>query len=55
MVAKHIDSDNDHKVRYLLAKIHMVAKRKCHRAFSKKSYLLAKIHMVAKPQTDFIT
>ena len=36
-------------MRYLLAKIHMVAKPPCNRSIISSSYLLAKIHMVAKP------
>ena len=55
MVAKHAINVNGVTESYLLAKIHMVAKRADDGEDSPMSYLLAKIHMVAKPQTYYIT
>ena len=55
MVAKREKDRQILRPRYLLAKIHMVAKLKMFILNAHSSYLLAKIHMVAKPQTDFIT
>ena len=48
MVAKQIKISNNVLYRYLLAKIHMVAKPLFYKFMHYKSYLLAKIHMVAK-------
>ncbi len=39
--------------RYLLAKIHMVAKHCVEYLTHERGYLLAKIHMVAKPESLF--
>ena len=39
---------------YLLAKIHMVAKRWLYIFLQRNSYLLAKIHMVAKRSISFL-
>ena len=48
MVAKLVGGYGSGKSCYLLAKIHMVAKR-CHtNRYTGLCYLLAKIHMVAK-------
>ena len=49
MVAKLVKPDMLTDIGYLLAKIHMVAKREKLSEKGRERYLLAKIHMVAKP------
>ena len=54
MVAKLTSEATLESLGYLLAKIHMVAKRGMTIEISARGYLLAKIHMVAKPLNNAI-